>query len=212
MPDRRIPPGPQSATLVGMGAVEYREPVPREEVTTPPLGSTFDHGAPASGDPLRAGDVSLLIGEVRRLEGKQDAAIDDVRKLAQSVREFLEAQKARDAARDEAVFGLLALPGDVGKLAGRVGDLVDAVRALDARIGRPPSAEDFARASHADATHEELARLEEDARLGTGLWRFVMDLHLRSSRAAARAAGLSGSGGAVVGAVVVELARLIAGG
>lgn len=204
MSDRRIPAAPHSsATLVGMGVVEDR-PIPREEVVTPP------HGTDA--DALRAADVSLILGAIRnlekqqnaarvRVEEQQDATINDVRELARSVRELLAATKARD----EVVFGLLGLPG-------RVGELVDAVRALDVRIGRPPSAEDFARASHADATPEELARLEEDARLGTGLWRFVMDLHLRSSRAAARAAGLSGSGGAVVGAVVVELARLIAGG
>lgn len=211
MSDRRTPAAPQSsATLVGMGAVEDR-PIPREEAATPP------HGTDA--DALRAADVSLILGEIRnleehqnaarrRVEEQQDATIDDVRELARSVRELLAATKAMD----EALFGLLGLPGEVAKLSGRVGDLVGAVRSLDTRIGRPPSAEDFARASHADATPDELARLEEDARLGTGMWRFVMDLHLRSSRAAARAAGLSGSGGAVVGAVVVELVRLIAGG
>lgn len=199
MTDRWRPPAPPSGqTMVGMGAVEARG-LAREEAVTPPRGSED------IGDPLRAGDVSLLLGELRRLGEKQDATIDDVRALALEVRRAREATASAERL-GEAVFGLLPLPR-------LVSELVEAVRALDARIGRPPSAEDFARASHADATPEELARLEEAARLGTGIWRFVMDLHLRSSRHSARAAGVaagvSGSGGAVVGAVLAELARLL---
>lgn len=79
MHDRRPPPS--AGTLVGMGAIEEVRPLPREEAISPPHGTS---------DPLRAGDVALLLSELRRLEEKQDATLLDVRALAREVREVRE--------------------------------------------------------------------------------------------------------------------------
>lgn len=208
--DRRpAPPRLSGQTMVGMGVVEgasARATVEREEPVTPPSGTDRDA--------LRRADVSLLLQEihaaavktddkVERLEAKVDAAISDVRELAHTLRSSL----AHTTTRDEALFSLLGLPEAVRKLGERQTMTQEAVRSLDARIGYPPSTENFARASVHDVTPEQLAELERDHKLGTGLWRFVMQLHLRAGRSVPLAAGVSGSGGALIGGLIVELAK-----
>ena len=175
---RPPPPRPSGQTTVGLGVIEGERarasgPLSREEPVTPPGGT--DAGA------LRRGDVSLLLQEIHaaradgddrieRVEAKVDALITDLRGLL-----------ATQRTRDEALFSLLGTPEALRKHGEQLSTLTAAVRTLDQRIGHPPSTEDFARASQVDATPEQIAQLEQDHKLGTGLWRFVMSMHLRTS-------------------------------
>lgn len=198
------PPRPSGQTTVGLGVIEgarARELELVESKTTPPSGTERER----FGGALREADVSLLLERIRATEEKQDATITDLRGLAADVRALLGSMRTRD----EALFALLPLPEQTAALARRVVEVQQAVVALDRRVGMPPSTEDFARASHADTTPEELARLEQDHKLGTGLWRFVMSMHLRTSRSTRLAVGVGGGGGAVLGAVLSEVMRAL---
>lgn len=186
------PPRPSGQTTVGLGVIEGEraralEPLSREDPVTPPSGT--------DADALRRGDVSLLLQEIHSARADTDDRIDRV-------------EAKVDALRDEALFALLGTPEAVRKHGEQLSALTAAVRSLDVRIGHPPSTEDFARASQVDATPEQIAQLEQDHKLGTGLWRFVMSMHLRTSSSTRVAVGVGGGGGAVLGAVLSELLRL----
>ncbi len=141
-------PRPRSSgqTMVGLGAVESSPP--EGSATTPPHGLD-----------LRGADTSLVLEQVRGLEGKVDACIVDVRAVIASAR-----------TRDEALFGLLGLPGQVEALARRLEDVARRVGAVERapREGSSPQLEALASLALEDAETEVRRRraqvAEDEAR------------------------------------------------
>lgn len=201
------PPRPSGQTTVGLGVLEgarererIHTPLEREEAITPPSGTDAEQ--------LRRADVSLLLREIHESEERSRARDEETAARVDGLITDLRGLLATQRSRDEALFSLLGIPEAMRKLEERQAITQAAVRALDTRVGYPPSTEDFARASAHDVTPEQLAKLEQDHKLGTGIWRFVMSLHLRTSSSTRVAVGVGGGGGAVLGAVLSELLRL----
>ncbi len=202
---RPPPPRPSGQTTVGLGVIEGERarvsgPLSREEAITPPSGTDAEQ--------LRRADVSLLLREIHASEERSRARDEETAARVDGLISDLRGLLATQRTRDEALFSLLGTPEAVRKHGEQLSTLTAAVRTLDQRIGHPPSTEDFARASQVDATPEQIAQLEQDHKLGTGLWRFVMSMHLRTSSSTRVAVGVGGGGGAVLGAVLSELLRL----
>jgi hypothetical protein len=139
-------PRPRSSgqTMVGLGAVE--SPTPRSDPpTTPPHGTD-----------LRGADTKLVLERVGladshavdrldSLEEKVDALLSDVRRIVGDLR-----------TRDEALFGLLGLPGQVEQLARRLEDVARRVGAVERapREGSSPQLEALASLALEDAETE----------------------------------------------------------
>ena len=111
MTTRQAPP--PRPTLVGLEAA-------REEPITPPRGSE---------EVRRSADVSLLLQELRRLEG---ACLTDQRELSSVVRSLMATMRTRD----EALFALLGVPQQLRDHSLLLRDLQGAVKRLDERLNR----------------------------------------------------------------------------
>lgn len=126
-------PRPRSSgqTMVGLGAVE--SPTPRSDPpTTPPHGTDL-RGADTTLVLERVGLAdSHAVSRLDALEGKVDALVSDVRRVVGDLR-----------TRDEALFGLLGLPGQVEQLARRLEDVARRVGAVERapREGSSPQLE-----------------------------------------------------------------------